>query len=93
MPHSDSTSQLAPRQVRVLQVPDCPLVGELLGRIRNAEAETGIQVDAQVVVGDHPSPTLVIDGLDVATGRPVATATCCRLDLPTHDQITAALTA
>ncbi|GAA4718808.1 hypothetical protein APR04_005726 [Promicromonospora umidemergens] len=87
---SDSSQPIS-RRVQVLQVPDCPLVDGLLNLIRNAGAETGIQVDVQVVVGDYPSPTLVIDGLDGATGRPVATTTCCRLDLPTHEQITAAL--
>lgn len=94
MSPSDCPSSVpVPRQVQVLQVPDCPLVDELLTLIQNAEAETGVQVDVHVLVGDHPSPTLVIDGVDVATGSPIATTACCRLDLPTHEQIAAALTA
>ena len=80
------------RHVQVLQVADCALVGRLLALIEEAESETGVQVAVQVLVGDHPSPTLVIDGVDVATGGPVATAACCRLDLPTHRQVVDALT-
>ncbi|RZS43509.1 hypothetical protein EV193_102489 [Herbihabitans rhizosphaerae] len=43
--------------------------------------------------GAYPSPTVVIDGRDVVTGAPPATDACCRLDLPTHEQIHTALTA
>ncbi|HET8615824.1 MAG TPA: hypothetical protein VFL94_09890 [Actinomycetales bacterium] len=41
----------------------------------------------EVVVGDYPSPTLVLDGVDVLTGQPVHGGPCCRLDLPSSEQI------
>ena len=79
------------RHVQVLQVPGCPVVGGLLDLVRGAGADAGVRVAVQVLVGDYPSPTLVVDGLDVATGRAVAATTCCRLDLPTRRQIVDAL--
>jgi hypothetical protein len=42
-------------------------------------------------VGVYPSPTLVMDGLDVATGRPVEGEPRCRMDLPSQEQIRAAV--
>ncbi|GAB2469183.1 hypothetical protein GCM10027063_07000 [Promicromonospora xylanilytica] len=79
------------RHVEVLQVPDCPLVGGLLDLVRDAEADAGVRVAVKVLVGDYPSPTLVVDGLDVATGETVPVTPCCRLDLPTRRQIVDAL--
>ncbi len=78
------------RQVQVLQVPDCPLVDSMLALLEEARVQAGIELDVEVHVGRYPSPSLVIDGQDVASGLPVAT-TCCRLDLPTREQIEAAL--
>jgi hypothetical protein len=44
-------------------------------------------------VGDYPSPTILIDGVDVMTGDTEAPrGHACRLDVPTREQLTAALT-
>jgi len=40
--------------------------------------------------GPYPSPALLIDGADV-TGKPLVQQPSCRLDLPTEEQIMAAL--
>lgn len=65
-----------------------------MDELRECLAETGMGDEpVETVVGDHPSPTLVVDGLDIATGAPVAGAPRCRMDLPTHDQIRTALEA
>jgi hypothetical protein len=53
---------------------------------------TGIRLPVDVAVGPYPSPILLIDGMGVATGHPVAGDARCRLDLPTREQILAALT-
>ncbi len=79
------------RQVQVLQVPDCPLVDRMLALVEEARVEAGIELDVEVRVGQYPSPTLVIDGLDVASGLPASTTACCRFDLPTREQVIAAL--
>lgn len=81
------------RQVQVLQVPGCPLVDRLLTLVEESQARSDVDLDVQVLVGQYPSPTLVVDGLDVATGLPVTTAVCCRPDLPTREQILNALKA
>jgi hypothetical protein len=80
-----------PARVQILQVPDCPLVGRLTAMLQDCMLAAGVQVPVEVRRVDFPSPTLVIDGLDVATGHPVRGDPRCRLDLPTREQILAAL--
>lgn len=79
------------RVVQVLQVPECPLVPRLLTLLEQCRAEAAIDLHVEVLVGAYPSPTLVIDGVDVATGRPASRETCCRLDMPSREQVLAAL--
>lgn len=81
----------AARRVQVLQVPDCPLVGRLLELLEECGAAADVDLDVEVIVGEYPSPTLVVDGVDVTTDQPVSQITCCRLDLPTRAQVLAAL--
>ncbi|MFA6297547.1 MAG: hypothetical protein WC642_00155 [Nocardioides sp.] len=68
-------------------------MGRLIDDVEECLADLGISEPVEIVVGDHPSPTLVIDGLDVATGRAVEGDPRCRLDLPSRDQIRAAARA
>lgn len=79
-------------RVQLLHVPDCPLVEEVRGTLRQALARAGGEVRIEELEGDYPSPTLLVDGIDVVTGQPVARYRACRLDLPTEDQVVAALT-
>jgi hypothetical protein len=76
--------------IQILHVPDCPLVGRVRELVRQALDRTNIQAKVEERVGDYPSPTLLIDGRDV-TGRPQGEGTACRLDLPTEQQVLAAL--
>ncbi len=78
-------------EIRILQVPDCPLVDQLRTVVAAACDELGIRPQITFEVGDHPSPTLLVGGTDVVTGRPVEGAARCRLDLPSRDQIVQAL--
>lgn len=55
--------------------------------------EAALAAPIQVLVGDYPSPTLVVDGIDVATGEPVAGHPRCRMDIPSRSQIRTALAA
>jgi len=59
-------------QIQVLQVPGVPLVPRLMRLLEERRADDGNTPAAEVLVGDGPSPTLVIDGVDVTTGRTVA---------------------
>lgn len=81
----------APVAVTLLQVPDCPLVDGARAMVRRTARDLGVEIRLIDVVGDHPSPTVVIDGQDVVTGRAPAGDPACRLDLPTTEQLAAAL--
>jgi hypothetical protein len=47
-------------------------------------------LEVEDLEGPYPSPTLLIDGTDV-TGKSSRDGPACRLDLPTEEQILAAL--
>ncbi|MGL6235052.1 MAG: alkylmercury lyase [Segniliparus sp.] len=82
---------MSPAAVRILQVPDCPLVDRLAGLVAECMDVSGSAHEVEHVVGDYPSPTLVVGGRDVATGLPVGTTACCRLDMPSRAQVLEAL--
>jgi hypothetical protein len=81
-------------QIQILHVPDCPLVGRVRETVRQALARRNLHAEVVELVGAYPSPTLLIDGHDV-TGRPAPAdqqaCAACRLDLPTDQQVLAAL--
>jgi hypothetical protein len=77
-------------RIQILHVPDCPLVDRVREVVRQALVRTKVQAAVEERVGDYPSPTLLIDGRDV-TGRPPSSGIACRLDLPTEQQVRAAL--
>jgi hypothetical protein len=78
-------------RVEVVHERDCPLVDQAVERVRFYRSTSG--TDAVIVVreGELASPTVLVDGLDVVTGRPPVATVACRLDLPTDDQIRLAL--
>lgn len=80
-----------PVAVQLLQVPDCPLVEGVRALVEESARGLGLEVDVADIVGDYPSPTVVIDGRDVTTGRTPSGDASCRLDLPTADQVATAL--
>lgn len=52
----------------------------------------GIDVPLIELVGHYPSPTILIDGVDVMRPNSVpADGDACRLDMPTHHRVLAAL--
>jgi len=80
-----------PVRVQVLHVADCPLVSRVRDMLSDCLQHVGFPVWVEDLEGDYPSPTLLVDGIDVATGAPPPAAICCRFDLPTCAQITTAL--
>jgi hypothetical protein len=78
--------------IEILHVPDCPLVGRVRETVQQALAQLELHADVVERVGEYPSPTLLVDGRDV-TGRPgdQDVSGACRLDLPTEQQVLAAL--
>lgn len=77
--------------VQLLSVPDCPLVDRVRAALRHALTQSGIDAAVQECFGAYPSPTVLVDGCDVVTGEPPTPQACCRLDLPTAQEIAAAL--
>lgn len=77
-------------RIELLHVPDCPNVDELRRRVEDVVSRLGVSAEIDEIEGLYPSPTLTVNGVDV-TGHPVGCEPSCRLDLPTEDQIIAAL--
>jgi hypothetical protein len=81
----------APVRVQLLHVPDCPLVSRVREALSDCLQRVGLPVHVEDLEGAYASPTLLIDGIDVATGAAPPREICCRFDLPTRAQITIAL--
>ncbi len=77
-------------RIQICHVPDCPLTERLMARVAAALQQCQIQAEVEEFEGDLPSPTLLIDGKDVQEGL-VEPGIACRLELPTQEQIVAAL--
>src|SRR5207302_6136720 len=77
-------------RIQILQVPDCPLVERVRETVQSVLARLQLEAEVEELVGEYPSPTLLIDGRDV-TGRPLQAVSSCRLDLPTEQQVLTAL--
>jgi hypothetical protein len=71
---------------------DCPLVERVTLLLEQCMQSAEVNLPVELISGHYPSPTLLIDGLDVATGEPLEGQPRCRLDLPTREQILLALT-
>jgi len=77
-------------RIQVLHVPQCARLDRERAEIDRALTATGVSATVEEVVGDYPSPTVLVNGVDV-TGRHAASTAACRLDLPTSVQVRAAL--
>lgn len=78
--------------VCILHLPDCPLLGRVRADVERALQIVGAGVVVQEIAGPYPSPTVLVEGVEV-TGRPLSGGPSCRLDLPTTDEIVAAIRA
>jgi hypothetical protein len=81
---------LTPR-IQILHVPGCPRLAVLRERVARTLTELSVTVTVEQLCGSYPSPTLLIDGLDIVTGRLPEQGASCRLTLPSPEQIHAAL--
>ncbi|MFF4879385.1 alkylmercury lyase family protein [Micromonospora sp. NPDC000668] len=77
--------------VELRSVPECPNLGPARQELRAALADVGLPPEVVTeVVGDYPSPSILVNGLDVMGSTGDGSA-ACRLDLPTGERIRAAL--
>ncbi len=76
--------------VQLLYAGDCPHVGEVRTVLQRCLARGRLPDRIEEVEGPWPSPTVLVNGVDV-TGRAAGDELSCRLDLPSEEQILAAL--
>ena len=79
-------------RVELLSAPGCPNAAAAKTAVSDCLTALGIDVPILERVGAYPSPTVLIDGIDVMRpddGAPEGDA--CRLDLPTAQRILDAL--
>lgn len=79
-------------EVELLLVPDCPNATTARTVLDECLHRVGLNVRVRERVGDYPSPTILVDGVDVMTGKlGVPPMQACRLDVPTAARVLAAL--
>ncbi len=79
-------------KVELLLAPGCPNAAAARAVLAASLDQLGLAVAVQERVGEFPSPTVLVDGVDVVTGRTgAAQVRACRLDLPTTSRLLAAL--
>jgi hypothetical protein len=81
-------------RIELLSSPGCPNAAAAKATITECLTALGIDVPIIDRVGSYPSPTVLVDGVDVM--RPeagVPTGDACRLDLPTRQRVLDALRA
>jgi hypothetical protein len=74
--------------IEILRSPGCPNAAAAKSVVVDCLAAAGIEVPIIERVGRYPSPTVLIDGVDIM--RPDGStpeADACRLDLPTVQRI------
>ncbi|MGE0397053.1 MAG: alkylmercury lyase [Kofleriaceae bacterium] len=68
----------------------CPQITKTRSLLKYCLAELGLEVPILELVGNYPSPTIIIDGEDIM-GEPVLRGRSVRLDVPTHAELIASL--
>ncbi len=77
-------------RVELVYTRDCPLATEARAAVRRCLDRLGLRVPVEEVEADLPSPTVLVDGVDVM-GQPAAPHSSCRLDVPAEGHILNAL--
>ena len=72
--------------------PQCPNAAAARSLLTACLRRLRLDIPVRARVGAYPSPTILVDGVDVMTARPGAPARqACRLDVPTAAAVLAAL--
>jgi hypothetical protein len=74
-------------RIELLTAPGCPNAAAVRKVITDCLADLGIQVQIRDRIGPYPSPTVLIDGIDVMRGAAAPIGEACRLDLPTPQRV------
>lgn len=77
-------------KIELRSVPDCPNVDQTRDLLRSCMKDLNLFLDVDEIQGDYPSPSILVNGVDVM-GDPGYRAASCRLDVPTRSAIVSAL--
>jgi len=78
--------------VELLLTADCPHATAAHAVLADCLDQLGLDIAVRERVGDYPSPTILVDGVDVMTGTAgTPRMQACRLDVPTAPRVLAAL--
>lgn len=80
-------------RIELLIAPGCPNVAAARQVIIDCLADLGLEVPIRDRIGHYPSPTVLIDGIDVMRGGAPPSGQACRLDPPTPQRVLDALRA
>ena len=79
-------------RVELLLAPGCANADAARAVLAGSLDQLGLAIPVHERVGEFPSPTVLVDGLDVMTGRTgTPRVHACRRDLPTSSRVLAAL--
>lgn len=77
-------------QVELLHIRACPHTDSARQLLQTCLQELGLTATIEERLGAFPSPTIHVNGEDVM-GPPLSPVASCRLDVPTHERVVAAL--
>ncbi len=77
-------------KIEMLHVSDCPNVDAARTLLRECLIELQLNVTVEEKEGAYPSPTILVNGVDVM-GAPASQVAACRLDVPTRRRLLLAL--
>jgi len=77
-------------KIELLHVSDCPHVAAARALLNECLTELGLEAAIDDKEGAYPSPTILVNGVDVM-GAPAFHAAACRLDVPTKHRLLVAL--
>lgn len=77
-------------QIELRHIADCPHVAGARALLTECMGELGMEARFVDVEGDFPSPSILVDGVDVM-GHPEFAGAGCRLDVPTKPRLLEAL--
>jgi hypothetical protein len=70
----------------------CPHADAARALLRRCIDQLGLEVPVLELEGDHPSPSILVDGRDVM-GEPPTRGRSCRLDVPSESRLLSVLRA
>jgi hypothetical protein len=80
-------------RIELLSSPGCPRAATAKETVTGCLASLGIEVTIIERVGRFPSPTVLVDGIDVMRPEGAVSGDTCRLDLPTTQRVCEAVRA